>query len=244
MHVPTLIFTRTCIECRRVFEGLLGRCAECSEALLAKERAEQEAARKRARLAAYLKVCPVTYQETDWLRPELAPCAEMARTWSPGSVEGKLSLGLFGESGVGKTRAAFHILRRHVMTHDVYALHASDAWDHGDHVQGLSSAAVQRLRHAEEPRLAHAAQLCLQRARSCGLLLIDDLGKERAGHDGKVSETVGEALFSLIEYRVAHQLPLIWTCNMSAEDLQSRLGRDRDVPVLRRLQDVSWIVEV
>jgi DNA replication protein DnaC len=74
--------------------------------------------------------------------------------------------------------------------------------------------------------------------------LIDDMGKERAGHDGAVSEAVGEALFSLIEYRVAHDLPVIWTCNMSEDDLQKRLGPDRGTPMMRRLREASYVVQM
>jgi DNA replication protein DnaC len=241
--IPTRL--RSCLDCGQVFEGILGLCAECSEARLAEESRTRQAQRDQARLSAYLKVCPVTYRHTDWSHPGLHErCVSTALSWSPDAGGRWRSLGMFGPSGTGKTRTAFHILRRHVLSHDVYAVHASDAWDHGDHVQGISSAAVQRLRHAEEPRLADAARQCLQRARTCGLLLIDDMGKERAGHDGAVSEAVGEALFSLIEYRVAHDLPVIWTCNMSEDDLQKRLGPDRGTPMMRRLREASYVVQM
>jgi len=151
-----------------------------------------------------------------------------------------MSLGMFGSTGCGKTRAAFAILRRHYEAGwRVFAVHSSDAWDCNQHIQGLSSAV--RLQYDDNPAVKQSALECLRKMREAHLLLIDDMGKERANGQGIVTDAVGESIYSLMEYRVARNLPTIWTCNIAAAGLEHRLGEDRGAPTLRRLRDVSYL---
>ncbi|HYF35442.1 MAG TPA: hypothetical protein VD994_09150 [Prosthecobacter sp.] len=230
--------TMPCADCGKPFEAIASRyCPDCADSRMAAQEQERAAATGRERLKAFLQICPPGYRETDWAKKGLSPeCVRLATEWYPGAAQH--SLGLYGSTGKGKTRCAFGILRRHALLGwSVYAVHSGDAWDCGEHVQGLSSAA--RLQYDERKRVADAATSCIARARSAGLLLLDDMGKERASKDGRLSEAVEEALFGLIEYRLANRLPIIWTTNMGAERLRTRLGGDRGEPLLRRLRDVS-----
>ncbi|MES2737247.1 MAG: ATP-binding protein [Verrucomicrobiota bacterium] len=225
------------MDCKTEFEGIVSVCPDCSEKRLRIEQDAAAANRARLRTAAWLSLCPLAYQHTDWKRTSRL-CAKLAEFWTPGA-EGKNNLILYGTTGAGKTRAAFAILQRmHQSGKNVYAIHAGDAWDKGEHVQGMSSAA--RLIFSDDNRVADAATQCLRRARVCSLLLIDDLGKERSDtKTGQLSEAVGEALFGLIEFRLVNRLPTIITTNMSGDALQKRLGPDRGGPLLRRFQDES-----
>lgn len=240
--IGSMIRVRSCVDCGNEFEGIIGRCIPCSEARIEIERQQEQASRDKARLAYWHSICPPSYRDTDWAHPGLSrSIINIASGWYP--LARPHSLGLFGVSGAGKTRAGFHILSRHYERGwNVYAVHAANAWDNGEHVQGLSSAAA--LQYNDNERIRDSARRCLEKARTCGILLLDDVGKERAGRDGTVSEAVGEAVYSLIEYRVSHNKPTIWTCNMDAGDLESRLGADRGVPILRRLKDVSELPEL
>ena len=241
---PTLTLERerTCVDCGRVFHGLIGLCGDCGTARVEREQEVQRLAQQKVRKKRWLQMCPQLYQETDWANTALRPdLVKLARTWQPG--EEKHSLLLMGDTGLGKTRVAFGLLQRfHEAGRSVYALHAGDAWDHGDHVQGLSSAV--RLQYSEEMPLIEASRDCLRRARTCSLLLLDDLGKERAsGNTGLLSEAVSEALFNLIEHRLTHRLPLIVTTNANGPALEIRLGTDRGPALLRRLSEVCTVVE-
>lgn len=229
---------KTCPKCHTQHNGILSICVDCSEAGYKQLQADRERERQIEREASWLAMCPATYRQTDLNR--IHPiCRQLAQSWTPG-YQGRSSLLLPGVTGAGKTRASFAILRRFFEAgKSVYAVHAGSAWDIGEHVQGLGSAA--RLIHSDDSRIAEAARGCLSYARRCYLLLIDDLGKERTGDRGQVSEAVGEALFDLIESRLVHGLPTIVTTNLSGQDLQTRLGPDRGAPLLRRLSDDAFM---
>jgi hypothetical protein len=232
-----LIKVRTCMDCGASFEGILGLCGECADRRWNLEQDRKKAKANTVRNADWLAICPRIYRDTDWSRRELSPeIVKLASAWKIGSP--KHSLALHGPTGKGKTRAAFAILHRyHAAGWTVYAMHAGDAWDNGKRVQGLSSAA--RLQYADEQEVGEAAVAALRRARDCDILLLDDVGKERAGANGILSEAVSEAFFGLIEFRLANVLPTIWTCNMSAAALMQRFGPDRGQPLMRRLNEVS-----
>ncbi len=238
-----LVRERTCPGCGKQHISIVSMCPDCAEARLA-EIASEEARQKEAmRLSYWRAICPQDYQSTDWSNPALSAGCRRVRQWRLGTPAGQTCLGLFGESGIGKTRAAFAVLNYYFLAgYSVYAVHSSNAWDSGENIQGLSSAA--RLQFDDEAKVRDSARDCLNRARSCSVLLIDDVGKESASRDGRVSEAVGEALYSLIENRIANGRSIIWTCNMAAGDIEARLGPDRGWPTMRRLRDKSFIPEL
>lgn len=238
-----------CMDCGRMHTGFLSLCGGCAEVRLEREQAGRHLAQQKVRNDQWRQLCPPLYRDTDLSHPGLCPhLVQLVRTWPQGAgqgSEGGPSLMLTGTTGRGKTRLAFALLRRvHETGRSVYALHAGDAWDQGPHhIQGLSSAA--RLQYSDDPATAQSARQCLRRARTCRLLLLDDLGKERATPSGGLlSEAVSEALFSLIEHRLTRRLPMILTTNASATALETRLGPDRGLPLMRRLMEVCEVVGV
>ena len=56
-------------------------------------------------------------------------------------------------------------------------------------------------------------------AKSAKLLILDDLGAEKA------SEWVKEQLYMLVNYRYEHMLPIVVTTNCSGAELEQELGR-------------------
>lgn len=235
--LPSLEKLRRCIDCKQDFNGLISICPDCAEARLEIQSEARRLRQKKARSAEWLKICPPAYRVTDWARPELAKaCIDLALKWVPGKEAH--SLCLYGPPRIGKTRSAFAILARfHEAGWPVYAIHAGDAWDVGAEIRGLSSAT--REQYDEDTKIAQGAREVLLQSRRASMLLIDDIGKERTGHKGLLSEAVAEAFFSLIEFRIAHKLPTIWTCNSDAETIMSRFGEDKGQPLMKRLFEVS-----
>lgn len=225
-----------CPGCGVVHVSFRALCDACLQAALEAEAMTEKDGRIRHRKLAWRGVCPPAYRDTDWslVHPVLSP---LSTEWEPNP---KRFLILAGKTGVGKTRCAFGILHRMLLTagRSVHAVHAGDAWDHGRHVQGLSSAA--RLRYSDDHRIAAAAEDCMRRCKSADILLIDDLGKERTGNDGRVSEAVQEAIFGVVEFRVAHQKPIIVTTNTTETAIERRFSGDKAPPLLRRLRDEAF----
>lgn len=71
----------------------------------------------------------------------------------------------------------------------------------------------------------------------CDVLFIDDLGK---GHITPASE---EFFCELVDYRMAHNKPTIYTTNDDMQTLQSRLSEDRGGPIIRRIVEFCIGVE-
>jgi DNA replication protein DnaC len=226
---------QVCPDCGCNHEDITALCDPCTtlrlEAIRAEERREDLGRKKEA----WFDICPPAYRKTDWSRRELSPVlAKIATAWQ--MTAGKPFLILYGKTGRGKTRAGFAVLRRMLIAgYSVHAVHAGDAWDKGYHVQGLSSAA--RLRHDDDRRMADEADSCIDKAKSAQYLLIDDLGKERTGRDGKVSEAVAETLFGVIERRLSFRQPTIITTNLSWGDVMKRFATDRGYPLIRRIDE-------
>ena len=63
------------------------------------------------------------------------------------------------------------------------------------------------------------AEAVIDMAKSAKLLILDDLGAEKA------SEWVKEQLYMLVNYRYEHMLPTVVTTNCSGAELEQELGR-------------------
>ncbi len=147
---------------------------------------------------------PRVYRDTN---PALIPCPRMrsvAETWASWD---KRSLLLHGTTRLGKTRAAWEVIRRwwktHYSTYEWISMRhleaeiekSFDSRTHGKYIDGLVKAK---------------------------LLFIDDLGKER------LTQRMAADLFSIIDGRSCEMRPTIITTNFNSAALRERFD-PRDI---------------
>jgi DNA replication protein DnaC len=217
-------FVRTVVQ----FDGLVFgnvRCAACIEKWNETTRKMKSAERAAEQDAAWSRVCPAAYRDTDESHPGLNPLAlEAVRRYEPRAARG---LGLIGSTGQGKTRCAFLALRRahtaglrvNSVSHNRFSRLAMDAFSGTTEERGNARAALDFLKRAD-------------------VLLLDDLGKAPS------TERADAELEELIEARTSNNKPLLWTANGSGEWLIARLGADRGEPAIRRLAEFCEIVNL
>jgi DNA replication protein DnaC len=75
--------------------------------------------------------------------------------------------------------------------------------------------------------------------KTAGILLIDDLGKERAA-----TEHVASTMYSLIEARTSQQRPILFTTNHSTVEIATAYGARHGEYLVRRLRDYCQFIEV
>jgi hypothetical protein len=227
--------TYECHDCRTPFvrsvvrlEGLVfgsTRCDGCIQRFNEKTVAMKAAEAAAAKDAAWSRVCPALYRDTDDAHPGLNPLAlDAVRRYEPRAARG---LGLIGATGEGKTRCAFLALRRahlaglrvNSVSHNRFSRLAIDAFSGTTEERGHARAALDALKLAD-------------------VLLLDDLGKAPS------TERADAELEELIEARTSNNKPLLWTANGSGEWLIARLGADRGEPAIRRLAEFCEIVNL
>lgn len=147
----------------------------------------------------------------------------------PGVMLGR-GLRLFGHSGHFKsTIAAFLLARTHrALGWSICYLAAADF---GKLVQQEAAGDTAGIKSQAADRLAHA--------RTCGLLLLDDLGTQPA------TPTVDRALKKLLEDRTGKLRPTIVTTQYSEEELRAMLTKadaDTGAAIVRRLEDYTQAV--
>jgi DNA replication protein DnaC len=140
---------------------------------------------------------------------------------------GAKGIGMIGKSGAGKTRAAVELLKKF--------------YDQGKSICFLK--ATKLTQHAQDkfsdvPEVKNKALERIRKAYTCNILLLDDLGK------GRLPATAEELLYDLIDERTERGLPVIWTSNAGADQLNSMLSSDRGQPIIRRLAEFSTIVNL
>lgn len=228
--------TKSCVACGTTFTfqydgNELGnilakwrvRCEPCAEMGAAIAEEIERVSETKAKEERWLKVCPPLYADTDTSHPKLGrPFLTAAMQWTP---DGSRGLGFLGKSGSGKTRCLYLALRR--------------AFDAGLWCEAISHNAFSKLvisAFSGEGEERRDAQKGLERLRSVGVLLIDDIGKAPA------TERADAELEELVEARAAQKRPLLWSANGSGEWLAKRFGADRGEPIVRRLAEFSEIV--
>jgi DNA replication protein DnaC len=218
-----------CFECVEVpIIEALGRtlefkllCESCEQKY--KEEAEQKASlERRIRLkTAFDAICPPLYRDTD-LKRIYGAFSAIAESWQY-SPTGLL---LEGYAGTGKTRAAWHILKRmteegrscYGLTATQFAKAAADQWHSNNEEKGEAIEAMDRCRRTS-------------------ILLIDDLGKQ------KMTERSEVELYDVLEHRTNNLKPTIVTTNATGAQLTKMLSEDRAHPILRRIRDFSILVK-
>lgn len=213
--------SRSCSECKKPFET--------SEIERMKERiSKQELCNKCTKVLQkrqqelFAMICPPLYRGTDpfLLNPKIW---EAVLNWEYGPK----GLGLVGISGIGKTRAAYLILKR--MSELGYKVQALNAIH-------FSKLCFDKFIDNREIRLSVEKQLtaCYE----ADVLLLDDLGRER------MSEYCEVEFYTILEYRTSHMIPTLWTTNASSETLRGIFSENQSESLMRRLTQFSNIVAI
>ena len=194
-------------ECKQSVPGMIpqvtpenGRYYE-SVSICRHERAKRQQ-RKQARLFQSAKV-PVAYQQDDFSNYTVTANnqkAVAAAKWIVGG-ESRKGLFLYGERGTGKTKLASII--------------ANEKMRKGGVV--LFSSVPDLLNDLRQSFIKNTTAEAMQTAREAPCLVLDDLGAER------ITEWVGEQLFSLLNFRYNEGLQTIITTNYGLEELTKRL---------------------
>jgi len=224
---------KTCKECNQPFENedltFAGKvvfavtiCDACNEKTIEALKEEQANAARKASQTAFWEEVPTLYQGTEISRLNANLVAPIA-AWEYGAK----GIGMIGKSGAGKTRAGVELLKKF--------------YDQGKSICFLK--ATKLTQHAQDkfsdtPEIKNKALERIRRAYTCNILLLDDLGK------GRLPATAEELLYDLIDERTERGLPVIWTSNAGADQLNSMLSSDRGQPIIRRLAEFSTIVNL
>lgn len=157
--------------------------------------------------------CPPLYQRTDVERLPRAQLAD-AMKWQ----YGPRGLILLGETGKGKTRVAWTLLKRLLIDDNP---ERSFVW-----FDAISFGHKISIHYREED-----AESWLDRVAQCPLIFFDDLGKL------KLTERAEVELFGVIERRCAAELPIIVTTNDTGDSLAARMTDNRGPAMIRRLRE-------
>lgn len=210
---------RICTECGASYEhapimvdgydmiGHFTTCHQCSEIIAGREAREKREAVARER---WEKSVAEEYRKTSIDHPDfpkqlLKDCLGWMRGEDVRGEEGKLFLGLIGQSGRCKTRV-IAMIAKHII------------WM-GGHVTWVNSAKFQWCcQNQFSDAHGKEAQKQLQIFRNTSNLVFDDIGSLKS------SETVSDNLYSLLESRTANGLRMMWTSNETLEEMLAGKG--------------------
>jgi DNA replication protein DnaC len=161
-------------------------------------------------------LCPLEFQETEIDKMPNRAAAEKVLAWK----EGKRGLLLYGPTGRGKTRAVWLLLGKLALAGRCFVV--MDSLAGFEFMSSFNS---------------NSSYDWILRRCTCSLLFMDDVFKV------KLTDAFEAAIFSIIEYRLSHQLPMIVTLNDTSATLMSRMTSDRGAALLRRLTEMSEAVE-
>lgn len=212
-----------CARCGNSFErikefGALAKyqtlCPACADADHKAETATlvDEGIQLRARKGdeIFKEICPPLYQDTD---PRRIKSQNLQKVL--GWKYGPKGIVVLGESGKGKTRAMYLLIRRllnegktvRVFDSVDFEMECSDRFYHG-----TGKAWVKALTDYD-------------------VILFDDLGKFR------LTDRVESVLFGLWEKRIAFLKPILATTNDTGETLEDRMSENRGAPFVRRIKE-------
>lgn len=240
--MTTATTTMTCTQCGKDVEPAMRdlaaffprlispMCEACSDKAahaehLERQRLEQEAELNRRR--ARLEVIPPEMLRTDPKHPEFnRELWLQVREWRPSHLRW---LGLVGGAGNCKTRCIALLVRRLIGEGHIVAW--TTAVDFQDQVDALRS---------PDDNRARAARTYLDRLRTAGVLVFDDLGKNTWNN------SMERHLFSMLDHRKTHDLPILWSANTHPLEIlaSKELSIDRGGPIIGRLIEVSKILSI
>jgi DNA replication protein DnaC len=169
-----------------------------------------------AKMESIETVIPPLYQDTDETRLN-QPWHKKALAWQ----WGPRGLVMFGDTGTGKTRVAFLIIKREFL-----AGRACAAYSHAEFVRRANDASTG----------ANAGTAWINIVRNLDLLLIDDFGKVRLTTATGETSAATALLFELIDHRIKFLRPTIVTCNLTGKEIERQWG-DHGAALVRRLNE-------
>jgi DNA replication protein DnaC len=225
----TKIRERTCLRCQKPYQqkgvamSRFGKtfwmgtlCQDCGKLEEEEKIAEEEKERQEQHEALWAQTVPWIYREND---PDKLG-AKVVKVIDKFDFQDSKGLYLSGSFGIGKTRAMSIVLRR--------------CFDDGKTVLFLNAVELGKLFaekfHSEKGR-REKAEHTVYRAATVRVLLIDDLGKERA------TERFETELYSLLEDRCSSGKPMLITSNYRVTELAERFSQDQGGAIIRRISE-------
>jgi hypothetical protein len=210
---PRMRLSCLCEPCQRAED------AEQAKRILA-QRERQEAIAREARL----DIIPPKIRRTDKTRPDFnLNLWQRVQGWQPSSGRW---LGLVGNAGQCKTRCIGLLAERLIM--EGHRLMWTTAVEFQERTDDTRSDSRQIRSESSE---------YFRECRSASILVLDDFGKNTW------TPTVERNLFSLIDYRGTHDLPVLWSANTHPKEIfrSGELSKDRSAPLIGRILESSTI---
>jgi DNA replication protein DnaC len=191
-------------------------CKECVKIDVERRATEERERERESHEHEWASSIPWLYRDTD--KAKLLPkLVEMVDRFDFQNAKG---LYLSGSFGIGKTRGLTLILR--------------NCFDDGKTVMFLNAVDLGRLfyeRSQGDKATRDKADHAISRARAVNVLMIDDLGKERA------TERFETEMYSLLEGRCSKGKPLLVSSNYRITELAARFSEDQGGAIIRRLTE-------
>ncbi len=206
----------TCIYCKEQFKHDTGMLDPiCTPCTVKRTRMIREG-RLRSADEIFKSACPKLYQGTQChLLPDVQ-AHDRVQSWTYGA-QGLL---LLGETGTGKTRSAYELLRRFCGKKSFLVADAMDFANHAvdAHLQGRAT--------------VFARMHC-----NTSILFLDDLGKS------KMTDRIESELFGIIDKRTSQNLPVWITTQDTGETLMNKFtDKNRAAALIRRLREFCRVV--
>jgi DNA replication protein DnaC len=197
-------------------------CEECCQKRIDSVAKDEEIRKQKTREGDFWSHVPPLYRNTDISRinPILAQ-GVIGWKYNP------IGIGIRGESGSQKTRAAVALLHKlHMSGKSVMFLKAID----------ITRCAAEQFSSNKEYQ--SEALSVIRKSQTTHALLIDDLGK------GRLSPAAEELLYDILDKRSERELPVIWTANATASQLHGMMSEDRGDAIMRRLAEFTKVIAI
>lgn len=217
--LESLMVTKDCYVCGKTFQVPAGpyaqyqkKCQPCSDAQDAASKKAIEERDAEKKLREWHELCPKGYRSVDRSKLPNPKKLDEVLEWQFGPK----GLVLFGETGRGKTRCAWELLRIQFASGKSVAVM--------DAMAGL-------IYGSKFSDSVNEAKLWIEEMINVNILLLDDVFKV------KLTDSFEGAVFALIDSRIQWERPTILTSNDTGATLVSRMSQDRANPLLRRLRE-------
>jgi hypothetical protein len=189
-------------------------CDSCADAAAAIDQERVKHERREKRDAEWLSFCPDDYRDTIAEKLPRPGMLNRVLAW----VYGRRGINIHGETGLGKSRCAWLLMRREFM--------AGRRMDFVNQSSGYDYAAMY-----DRPQGKQDVALWIAKMSTIPLLLMDDVFKV------KMTDSFEQAVYTIVAARCENRLPIIMTSNDTKESLKDRMTSDRGAAMVRRLAE-------